>query len=59
MVSNLQKLAERAFVYKLKKKNPSISDQDVIAELNRWYTDRPGAPNGDGFGRRGDPSRFK
>ncbi len=59
LVSDLQKFAERAFVNKLKIKNPSISPQEIIAELNRWYMDRPGAPFGDGVGRIGDPSRFK
>ncbi|HLA95987.1 MAG TPA: hypothetical protein VK612_09715 [Pyrinomonadaceae bacterium] len=59
LISNLQQFAERAFVNKLKKQSPDISPQEIVAELNRWYMDRPGAPNGDGVGRIGDPSRFK
>jgi hypothetical protein len=59
LVSDLQKFAERAFIHKLKQKDPDISQKEIIAELNRWYMDRPGAPAGDGFGRPGDPSRFK
>lgn len=58
VISELQKLAERAFIHKLKKANPEITQQEIIAEVNRWYKDRPGAPSGDGVGRIGDPSRF-
>ncbi len=59
VISELQELAERAFIYKLKKSNPDITQLEIIAEVNRWYKDRPGAPVGDGVGRIGDPSRFQ
>jgi hypothetical protein len=59
MIAELQRLAERAFVYKLKQKRPDITDLQVDAELSRWYKDRPGADFGDGVGRVGDPSRFR
>ncbi len=59
MISSLQRFAERAFIYKLKKEKPTISREDIIAALNVWYKDRPGAPNGDAVGTVGDPSRFR
>ena len=59
VISELQKLAERAFIHKIKKANPDITQQEITAEVNRWYRDRPGAPFGDGVGKIGDPSRFQ
>lgn len=59
MIADLQKFAERAFVYKLKKRDPHISDEGIAAAVNAWYKDRPGAPLGDGVGRVGDPTRFR
>ncbi len=59
MIAELQRLAERAFVYKLKQKDASITPQQVEAEVCKWYKERPGAEFGDGIGRVGDPSRFK
>ena len=59
LVLNIQKFAERAFVNKLKKKRPDLTPQEINEEIDKWYTDRPGAPFGDGVGRIGDPSRFR
>ena len=59
LVLNIQKFAERAFVNKLKKKRPDITFKEISEEVDNWYTNRPGAPFGDGVGRIGDPSRFR
>lgn len=59
MIADLQKFAEWAFVYKLKKRDPYISDEGIAAAVNAWYKDRPGAPFGDGVGKIGDPTRFR
>ncbi len=59
MVAELQRLAERAFVFKLKEKDPDITPQQIEMEVCKWYKERPGAEFGDGVGRVGDPSRFK
>ncbi len=59
LILNMQQFAERAFVNKLKKKRPDITHNEVREEVDKWYTDRPGAPLGDGVGRVGDPSRFR
>lgn len=40
VVSELQRLAERAFVFKLKKRRPGISDAEVSTEVARWYLTR-------------------
>ena len=58
MIAELQRLAERAFIHKLKENNPELTPEDTIRELNRWYKLRPGAEHGDGVGRVADPSRF-
>ena len=59
LILNMQQFAERAFVNKLKKKRPNISRNEISEEVDKWYQDRPGAPQGDGVGRVGDPSRFR
>lgn len=51
MIAELQRLAERAFVYKLKQKYPDITPQQIELELAKWYKDRPEAEFGDGVGR--------
>ncbi len=58
LIMELQELAERAFLYKLKLKNPNLTEKEITAELNKWYKTRPGAEYGDGVGKIGDPSRF-
>jgi hypothetical protein len=58
MIAEVQLLAERAFVFKLKEKNPNITPDEVEAEVAKWYKDRPGAEFGDAVGRIGDPRRF-
>jgi hypothetical protein len=59
MISELQQLAERAFVYRLKEKNPQMTPEQVEIEICKWFKDRPGAEFGDGVGRIGDLSRFE
>lgn len=59
MIAEVQLLAERAFVYKLKEKRPTITPEEVEAAVQEWYKDRPGAELGDAVGRVGDPRRFK
>ncbi|MCZ2389513.1 MAG: hypothetical protein LC113_00365 [Acidobacteria bacterium] len=50
-IAELQRLAERAFVYKLKEERPDITPQEIEEEVGKWYKDRPGAEFGDGVGR--------
>lgn len=59
IIADLQKFAERTFVYKLKKRDPYISDEGIAAAVNAWYKDRPRAPFGDGMGKIGDSTRFR
>ena len=59
MIGELQELAERAFVFRLKEKNPNITSQQVEVEIGKWLKIRPGAEFGDGVGRVGDLTRFK
>ncbi|MBP9663655.1 MAG: hypothetical protein KBD94_03480 [Pyrinomonadaceae bacterium] len=54
----LRRLGERAFLYKLRQKQPNLTPQQVNDELSKWYRIRPGAEFGDGVGRVGDPKRF-
>ena len=58
MVVELLELSERAFIYKLLKKKPNITAEELKAEKRRWYQTRPGAKFGDGEGVVGDPRRF-
>lgn len=59
LILDMQQFAERAFVNKLKKKRPEITRKEISEEVDKWYTERAGAPLGDGAGRVGDPSRFR
>jgi len=58
IVQELLEIAERAFVYKLRKRNPEITDDAIRVAVNQWYATRPGAELGDGVGVPGDPKRF-
>jgi hypothetical protein len=58
MIAEINRLAERAFVFRLKEKKPDITPQEIEAEIRKWLLDRPGAEFGDGEGRVGDVSRF-
>jgi hypothetical protein len=58
IVQELLEIAERAFVHKLRKRNPEITDDAIRAAVNQWYATRPGAELGDGVGVPGDPRRF-
>lgn len=57
-VMELINLAERAFIYKLKRKHPEMPDEDVRLAIRNWYQDRPGAELGDAEGMPGDIRRF-
>jgi hypothetical protein len=58
-VLELINVAERAFVYKLKKKDPDISEEAVQLAVRNWYQERPGAELGDADGVPGDIRRFE
>lgn len=58
MIAELQRLAERAFVYKLRQKSPHLTPEEVEVEVGKWYKERPQAEFGDGVGRIGDLARF-
>jgi hypothetical protein len=58
IIEELLELSERAFLYKLKSKNPDITEEEQKKLLKDWYHDRPGAEDGDGVGVKGDPARF-
>ena len=55
---SLMEFAESAFIYKLKKKSPNLTEEEISYHLQRWYLDRPGAELGDAYGEVGDISRF-
>lgn len=55
---DLMQIVERGFIFKLRAKNPGISEEDVRAEVNKWYMQRPGAEQGDSDDEPGDVSRF-
>ncbi len=58
MIAEINLLAERAFVFRLKEKYPDITSEQIEIEICKWLKDRPGAEFGDGEGRVGDVSRF-
>jgi len=58
VVLELLELAERAFVYKLKRERPEITQPEIDEAVSKWYRHRPGAEFGDGVGVPGDPKRF-
>lgn len=58
MIAEINRLAERAFVYRLREKDPNITPEQIEIEICKWLKDRPGAEFGDGEGRVGDVSRF-
>ena len=58
IVQELLEIAELAFIHKLRKCNPEITDDAIRAAVNLWYATRPGAELGDGVGVPGDPKRF-
>lgn len=58
VISELQRLGERAFVFKLRKKRPDISPAEISAEIARWYLTREDVSSEDGLVRRADLSEF-
>ena len=59
VVSELQRLGERAFIHKLKRKRPDISDSEITAEIARWYLTKLDASPEDGLVRRSDFAGLK
>ncbi len=59
ILMELRRLGERAFLYKLRKEQPDLSEEQINEELTKWYQTRPGAEHGDGVGIIGDISRFE
>jgi len=59
MIAELQRLAERAFVFRLKEMHPDLTPEQIEMEIRKWLKVRPGAELGDGVGRVGDLSRFE
>ncbi len=55
----LMQIMEHTFLYKLRQKNPDISEESMQEELKKWYMQRPEAEHGDGDGIPGDISRFR
>jgi len=52
VVSELQQLGEQAFIHKLKKRNPGISDSEIAEEVAKWYLAEPYPDPEKGFVRR-------
>ena len=44
VVSELQRLGERAFVHKLKQRRPDIMESEISWEIARWYLTKVDAP---------------
>ena len=51
LLSELQRLGERAFIHKLRKKNPDITLAETESEVDRWYLELPLGTD-EGFSRR-------
>lgn len=58
IVAQLLDMAERAFVHKLLKRHPNMTEAEFESAIRNWYATRPGAEHGDGVGVPGDPKRF-
>ena len=58
VIIELFELSQRAFLHKLKKKHPNLTEEETASELRKWYQLRPGAELGDAEGIPGDLSRF-
>jgi len=58
LLMELRRLGERAFLHKLRQKQPDLTPEQINEALSKWYRLRPGAEFGDGVGRVGDPKRF-
>lgn len=56
---DLMQIVENGFIFKLKQKNPDISQKEIIELVNQWYLARPelGFDNPDC--EKGDISRFR
>lgn len=37
----LMQIAETAFIYKLKKKKPNLTDKEIEKEICNWYLEKP------------------
>lgn len=58
-ILDLVRLAERAFLFKLRKRLPNLTPDDEKRYLSEWYRTRPEAPIGDAEGTPVDISRFQ
>ncbi len=58
VVSELQRLGERAFIHKLKKRKPEITDSEISAEVAKWYLAKPYEMSEKGLVRRSNHSMF-
>lgn len=52
VVSELQRLGESAFIHKLKKRKPDITDSEISEEVSNWYLVRPYTEPEEGLVRR-------
>jgi hypothetical protein len=52
-------MAERAFVFKLLKRNPDVTEAETHSATRDWYATRPETELGDGVEVPGDPNRFE
>jgi hypothetical protein len=41
IISELQRIGERAFIHKLKQRRPNISSLEIAAEVANWYLVKP------------------
>jgi len=41
VISELQQLGERAFIHKLKKRKPEVTDSEISVEIAKWYLTKP------------------
>lgn len=56
VISELQQLGERAFIHKLKKRRPEITDSEISAEVAEWYLAKPNEALEKGLVRRSNYS---
>jgi len=59
LLMEMRRFGERAFLHKLRRKHPELSQKQINEELTKWYRTRPGSEHGDGVGRVGDLARFE
>jgi len=55
---DLMQIVEQGFIFKLKKKQPDITAEEIKKEVQKWYLSRPNEQYDDKYWRKGDISRF-